>query len=172
MTVASTAILAALLREPVYHRDRAMTEPERVALFTPVAEAIAEVSRTATDAASLVALLEHETHGARDVLTGHCDQMPKGERCDNLRARGGWQLHRAACPKAWALVDGSAESIRIEAACALRQLHYQAHRGREHARTPLHAAFAGYAARPWNWEGADARVRTTKRIAVGLGGAS
>lgn len=170
--VSAAPILAALLREPVYHRDRAMTEPERVELFTPVAEAIAEVSRTATDAASLVALLEHETHGARDVLTGHCDQMPKGERCDNLRARGGWQLHRAACPRAWALVDGSAESIHVEAACALRQLHYQAHRGRAHAVTPLRAAFAGYAARPWSWPGAEERERTTKRIARALGGAS
>ena len=68
----------------------------------PIAAAIASVSATREDAASLIALGWHESKYARAVLEGRCHEL--GERaCDRGLALGPWQLHQAACSRAWAM---------------------------------------------------------------------
>lgn len=168
----ATKILAVLLAQPSYVADRDESPAAREELLRPVAEAIAEAAHNNQEAAMLIALGQAESGFARYVVTGHCSEGPAGARCDSLhgipRARGAWQLHKSACPTAWALVDGSEESIRAEAQCAVRHLRYFAARGREHALTPTVAAFAGYAARSWSWAGAEKRAETTKTILAAL----
>jgi len=135
-----------------------------------VADAIADVAKTRTEAAVLVALGWHETKFVKLAMEGHCDQLPKGMRCDNGKALGPWQLHQQACPAAWQLAtpnggpEGQVESLRVQAACAIRLLRYFGEKGREHTPTPTHAAFAGYAAHGWAWPGAEVRVQTVRRV--------
>jgi len=135
-----------------------------------VSEEIAAVAANRVEAATLAALAWHETKLSRLVLEGHCDQLPKGMRCDGGRALGPWQLHQQACPKAWALAtpnggpEGQRESLREQARCAIRLLRWNGQRGKEHTPTPLHAAFAGYAAQRWTWPGAEVRVKTVEQL--------
>lgn len=157
-------VLTVLLARPESHTDVDRSLESREARLAPVAHAVSAASRTLDEAAVLMALGEHETNYAEHVLAGHCDQMPEGERCDGGRARGPWQLHKEACPVAWALPDGSQEALDAEAGCAIRLLRWNAVRGREHTITPGHAAFAGYAARDWGWPGAEKRVKTSREI--------
>jgi len=131
---------------------------------------ISKVAANRQEAMILVALAWHETKLARKVLEGHCSQLPKGMRCDSGRALGVWQLHHDACRDAWALAtpnggpEGQLESLPIQARCAVNHLRYNMRRGKDSAKTPIHAAFAGYAARTWDWPGADARVKTVEQL--------
>jgi hypothetical protein len=144
--------------------DKAESPDERAELYQPIAEAISAASKSPADAALLISLSWHETKWSRAILEGRCDEMPAGQRCDGGHARGVFSLHRQACPAAWELPYGSTESLHVEAACALRLLRWNAQRGREHALTPLHAAFAGYGARSWHWSQADDRVKTVRVV--------
>jgi len=164
MPVNSMAVIAAAMSLSQYVGDRLETPEQRSALYRPVAEAIAEVSRTDAEASLLVALAYHESRLARFVIEGRCADGPRGQRCDGGKARGVFQLHQSACPEAWVLEDGSTESMRAEARCAIRLLRWNAARGKGRAPSRLHAAFAGYAARDWNWSGAAKRVATALRI--------
>lgn len=155
-----TLILVALLALPPSRFDRNLSQAERAYLLAPVALAISEAAHDVREVAELEELGRAETNYASLVMTGHCDEMPAGERCDHGHARGPWSVHDW-CKRGWAYADGSLESLEEQARCAVHMLRYQASRGREHAPTPLHAAFAGYAARDWHWPGADRRVRGT-----------
>ena len=158
------AVLLALLALPPSRLDVGEAPAARRARLEPVAEAIAAAARSRSEVAILLALGKHESAFALLVQMGRCEEMPAGERCDHGLARGPWQLHELACRVAWTLPAGSAESLREEAACAIRLLRWNAERGRHHALTPVHAAFAGYAARGWQWPGADRRVATAREI--------
>ena len=134
-----------------------------------VADEIGAVSANRDEAAALISLAWHETKFASAVMEGRCSDLhPRA--CDSGRALGVWQLHKQACTAAWALASpnggtaGQRESLREQARCAIRLLRWNAKRGRDRARTPLHAAFAGYAARPWNWAGAEVRVATVRAV--------
>ncbi len=164
-----SAVLAAMLSLPAYVGDRDLNPDEREALYQPIAYEISMVARTNSEGAILVALAWSESKFASAVVSGHCERMPAGQRCDGLRARGIYQIHRAACPSAWAEPIGSTSSLRAETECAIRLLRYNAVRGRDHALTPVHASFAGYGARPWDWTGADVRVRTVKKLLANWG---
>jgi hypothetical protein len=168
MAVSPEAVLAAALSLPHYMGDRVDTPEQRERLYRPVAEAIAEASRTNVEASMLVALAHHESGFARFVIEGRCTQGPPGQRCDGGRARGVFQLHESACREAWGLVDGSVESIRAEARCAIRLLRWNAERGKDRTPSRIHAAFAGYAARDWSWDGAAKRVETARKIEKAL----
>ena len=139
--------------------DRHLSRAELAVAYAPVAVGLARVAKTPRELAALEALGEAETHFASLVLYGHCDQMPAGERCDNGTSRSPWQLKERACRSGWALPVGTVEAFEEQASCALFLLYFNARRGRAHAATPLHAAFAGYGARPWSWPGADHRAR-------------
>ena len=166
----SAAVLAALLALPRYTFDPPESETDRAARLGVVADAIASASRTRTEEASLVAIVKHESAGSMLVQLGRCAELPRGQRCDGGAARGLFQLHRAACPAAYALPEGSVESIRAEAQCAIRLLRWNAQRGKEHTLTPLRAAFAGYAARDWHWKGAEERERTVRAVLARMEG--
>jgi hypothetical protein len=164
MAVSPDAVLAAALSLSPYVGDKIDTPEQRSTLYRPVAEAIAEVAKTKSEASILVALAFHESGFARFVIEGRCAQGPPGQRCDGGKARGVFQLHEAACREAWKLKDGSVESIRAEARCAIGLLRWNAERGKDLTPTRVHAAFAGYAARGWDWDGAAKRVETARKI--------
>jgi hypothetical protein len=168
MAVSAEAVLTAALSLAPYVGDKADTPEQRSALYRPVAEAIAEVARTKSEASILVALAFHETGFARFVIEGRCTEGPPGQRCDGGKARGVFQLHEAACRDAWELKDGSVESIRAEARCAIRLLRWNGERGKDRTPNRVLAAFAGYAARDWNWDGAAKRVETARKIEKAL----
>jgi hypothetical protein len=135
-----------------------------------VSKEIAAVAANRVEAATLMALAYHETKLSKLVMEGHCDQLPKGMQCDGGKALGVWQLHKEACPAAWALAtpnggpEGQRESLHEQARCAIRLLRWNAKRGKGAAPSELRAAFAGYAARPWDWEGAEVREKTVERL--------
>ena len=167
ITVAS--VLAVILSLPQFYLDvPKFGAAEREALVRPVAEAIVEVARSRTEAAAMVALAYHESRFSDSVLRGACDELPKGMRCDEHKgvplARGAWQLHESACRTAWAFPAGSVESLRAEARCVIRLLRWNAKRGKGVAPSDLRGAFAGYAARDWNWPGAETRERTVELL--------
>ncbi len=153
-------VLAAALSLAVYTGDRAETADEREALLTPVAYEISTVARTPSEGAFLVALAFHESGFARYVIEGRCSDGPPGQRCDGGKARGVFQLHKAACRAAWAEPAGSRSSLRAEATCALSLLRWGGQQCREHALTPAIGAFGMYAGRGCHWSGAEARTRT------------
>lgn len=159
--------LAGLLLHPRSYLDRDITDEQRVTMLWPVAVAMAAAAKNLHELAILDELGFRETAYARHVIYGHCDRMPVGMRCDHGHARGPWSVHDW-CKPAWALEDGSPEALATEAQCAVGLLRSSAVRGRQHAATPLHAAFAGYAARPWAWPGADQRVRETMHVEARL----
>jgi hypothetical protein len=164
MAVNSMAVLAAALSLSHYVGDKSENPEQRSVLYRPVTEAIAEAADTNAEASMLIALAFHESRLARFVIEGRCADGPPGQRCDGGKARGVFQLHQSACREAWSLEDGSVASIRAEARCAIRLLRFNASRGKNYARSRLHAAFAGYAAREWTWDGAAKRVDTARRI--------
>lgn len=131
-----------------------------------VAEEISAAAANRVEAATLMALAYHESKLAKLIMEGHCDRLPKGMQCDSGKALGVFQLHEKACPAAWALAtpnggpDGQRESLHEQARCAIRLLRWNAKRGKGVAPSELRAAFSGYAARPWDWKGAEAREKT------------
>jgi|SRR5690349_2614587 len=157
---AAVVLLALLSRAPA-DADRHETREQREELLKREADVYAEVASSLLEQAILMALAEHETHNERAVLEGHCERSRW--RCDNLHARGPWSVH-AWCQKAWALPNGSIEARREEARCVLNQFWHGAHRGKEHAQSPLHAGFASLGVRDWAWKGADKRVKTTHEV--------
>ena len=162
--VAADLILAAMLSLPPSALDARDTAEERSALFLPVAEAIAEVSRTDEEAAMLVADGFHESAFSRAVLEYRCPDIGR-LACDRNRARGFAQVH------GWCRGSGPA----VEARCALQIIRDGKERCRDSALTPMHGAFAALAGRACSWGGAEARVKTYRRIlqrlrAAGVGG--
>jgi len=167
--ISPALVLSALLWLSPYYGDRGELPADRAARLEPVAEAISAVARNRVEVALLLALGTHESHFSALVLAGRCTEI--GPRaCDSGRARGVWQLHREACPRAWELPDGSRESLAEEARCVVSLLRWGAHQGTERALTPLHAALSAYAGHGPTWPGAELRVRTTRKLLARLEG--
>lgn len=85
----------------------------------------AMVKAAAGDQYILRALRVHarfETHFARYVGEGRCEDGPVGSRCDEGRARTYFQVWEATCPKAWAEPQGSLAELEAAAVCAARVL--------------------------------------------------
>lgn len=158
MSVSAAAVLSVMLAHPAYS-DRQAPSEEREFALRPVAEAIASAARTSTEAAELLALGMHESHFALAVVRDGCRGMGD-TACDSRKARGPWQLHREACRAAWAFDQGSVESTRVEARCAVALLRgYEAHCG------SLGGAYAMYGTgHSCSFRGSAARVATTFRF--------
>jgi hypothetical protein len=120
--VTKALVLATMLRLPQWHMDTDTPE-ERKALLDPLAQVISEEARNPEEAAALIAQSSKETHYARLVLTGHCNKMPKGIRCDEGRAVGPFQVHKW-CKEAWQHPAHTIESYRGGARCLLRGLRF------------------------------------------------
>ena len=153
-------ILPALLRLPQWSLDHDTNE-ERIELLTPVAEAIHLEAHSAEEAAALISHSWKETKNARLVLTGHCDQMPKGQQCDGGKARGPFQVHRW-CTAAWDFPDGTLDSYRGGAHCVLRALRF----GYINCHT-WEGAFAGLRGKVvCDWDRAPSYVETQTLVLV------
>lgn len=106
-------LLAVLLALPVYMGDGESGE-SREARLDPWARAIAAEARTPDEAAALVAVGQLESRWAEYVTEGRCHEGPAGQRCDNGRAKGPYQLH------GWC----TATDPRGQTACAARMLRW------------------------------------------------
>ena len=166
--VSAIVVLKVFLMQAPFDWDRSLSVEERTELSRPYAEAVAKAANTYWEAALLVADAISETHMARYVIEGRCMQGPVGQQCDPKhgvpRARGVWQLHEAACRKAWASPESSYESIQLEAECTIQLMRHYSHVGKAHAQSPAHAAFCGMGPKPWDWPEADKRVKLAKVI--------
>lgn len=162
--VEASTVLNALLRQPQWIGDRSDTPADRIALYWPVALAIAHAAKTPYQAAALVALSGHETHLARPVVEGRCSDMPKGQRCDGGKARGVFQLHKEACRAAFEYEAGSPESLEIEAVCALRHLGFAMKRCRDVAVSPEAGMFSAYRNGWCGWAPAAKRAATMEAV--------
>lgn len=168
MPLSAAHVLVAMLELPHYVADRHEPESVRAELLRPYAEEVSFQARTPEEAARVIAAGQHESGFARYVLEGRCAEGPPGQRCDDGKARGFAQLHLAACRDAHAQPVNTRLSIALEVRCVFRQLRAAEQRCAGRALTPLHGAFAGYAGRPCNWRGADARVKTARRVLEAL----
>lgn len=126
-------------------------------------------------AARVIALGEAESHFARYVMDGRCQDGPKGSRCDPLHGRaqslGPWQQRRRACPRAWAAPLGSIEQLREQAKCADRLLRGASARCmRRGAVDPEAAGFAGYRGIDCEWSGGARRARRSIQLRARLAG--
>ena len=110
-------ILTVLISLPVW-RLSTDTPAERAELTRPVAAAICAATSDPTEQAFLATQGDSETKYARPVLEERCHEMPEGERCDQGRATGPWQVHRW-CREAWNAVT-HADRLLAGARCALR----------------------------------------------------
>jgi hypothetical protein len=158
-------ILTALLSLPTWYGDKDLSKEERRALIRPVAEAIHGVARTRDEAAALVSLAWHESRLASYVLEGRCHEGPPGARCDmdrkgKPRARGPWQVWKWC--KAWDHPEGSAESLRREARCALGAL--RTHRSRCGTWEGAFAGMGGLGGRNCVSARSSQRVQTMRRV--------
>jgi len=165
--VSAAAIALWLLSNPGWV-DKDTTREDRVPFVRRYAEAIVAEAPADHEVALLLAHGWEETKFAHLVLSGHCDEMPAGQRCDSLRARGAFSLHRNACPAAYRYDVGSAESIREEVRCTLGLLYYHSKRCREHAATPLLGMFGGMGGTGCHAPRAAAKVLAASRIAKEL----
>lgn len=147
----------ALLRQPQAYVDRAESRTEREALLRPVASIMVRVATTREDFAMLAELGYRETRWARAVIEGHCDRMPRGQRCDHGRARGPWQVH-SWCARGWAAPDGSLEALEAQAVCAVGHWHYALNHCRGRAASLWAGAFSGYAGGSCTWPPAATRA--------------
>jgi len=120
-----------------------------------------------TLAAAVLAIGKHESGYAGYVGTGHCDEGPKGMRCDNGQARTYWQTWKVACPAAWSAEPGSDAEIRAGAQCAARLL---AGAYLFCAKPDLtedqrwQRAFGRYAGQGCEWRGGTERVATLHQV--------
>lgn len=164
------AILAALLRLPTWYQDVGDTLEQRADLLRPVALAIELATEDTTEQAALIALGFHESRFARYVVDGHCSDGPAGTRCDNGRARHPWQVHRSACPSAWALAEDDPRALERSAACAVRLLRGARGRCRgQHQAGDWAGAFSSYGrGASCTWAPAAGRVRTMGAVLLDL----
>jgi len=144
------------------------TRRERV---SPIAYHCTAYARTRNELAACLTLPIRETAVARYVQEGRCSDGPVGERCDEGRARGPWQLHRATCPALWRTPPGSPEALRAGARCAVSLWRYALRRCRgRHPGGDLQGAYAGYrggASCSWRGgprNGTAARARTHRWV--------
>lgn len=92
------AALLALAPHPPAHPLPGWTETETAyrARLASIADDVAAVARTRTEAAILLGIADHEAHFAADVDAGNCYRGRGWERrCDGGRAVSIWQLQDA-----------------------------------------------------------------------------
>jgi hypothetical protein len=106
--------LAAMLSLAPWVGDAGESPEAREARLAPYARAVDAATGSLALRAALVALAWHETKMARYVTEGRCHDGPPGQRCDNGKARGPWQLH------GWC----KATTPEGEAVCAAGMLSY------------------------------------------------
>lgn len=167
----AAAILALIASLPPFHAEPRPEQPdERLARLRVVSEAVSALELDATWTAAVLAVGWHESRFARYVQEGRCADGPAGARCDQGLARGTWQVHRQACPRAWAERSGSAGEVREGARCAARLLRAAKWRCAGRAPGEWWGAFSGYAGAACDWAGARKRVRTMESMVARLGG--
>lgn len=165
MTPVANAVLAVMLRQPPWSGDVAETPQQRRALYAPVAQTIADASTDTQEMAALATLAWHETRLARYVLEGRCKDGPASAQCDQGHARGPWQVW-PWCKDAYRYADGSAESRRAEARCALQMLGWGRKMCADKGVAPgWHSAYAGYRSLRCEELDAPKRLETHRRIA-------
>lgn len=154
-------VLAAMLSLPTAWLDRAESPEQRAELYRPVAEAIADFAKNDRQAALLIAQAYADTKLARAVLEGRCQDMPDGQRCDNGKTHGPFQVAVAHCPTS---------DLREQAKCAMRAAGGGVARCRDHSLSPTHAMFVGLGGmgRPCNWKAASDRVELYRRVLAAL----
>lgn len=161
----AVAVLDVMLAKPAFV-DRDVPREERAAALAPIATAIAEEAQSIDEEGALVYLGRHEG-GYFDlrIVRGGCNK----NGCDHGRSRGVFEVQPNTCPAAFKFAAGSVESIRAETHCAVATLRFHAYRCREHALTPWHGAFSGYATgHSCHWSGADDRVKAARAVVVEL----
>lgn len=163
--VTPAQVLSALLALPPWVGDRAMSRDERAAMLENHARVWAEEAKNERQLAFLIAYSWEDTKNASHIVHGHCERMPKGERCDGLRARGVLSVH-PWCRAMLRYPAGSVESLREETRCALRAAYGGIARCGEHAQSPIHAMFVGEGGLgvPCSSKKADERVKTYRRV--------
>jgi len=111
-------ILLAILAFPLFHED-IQTEQKRAQLEA-VAKSVASVSRTADEAAFLLAWGKAETHFSLRIHRGECRRW----ECDGGKARGPWQAHKNGMPDdQWGRMIG-VENIDVQARQAIRHARW------------------------------------------------
>jgi len=161
-------ILYVLMGLTPWNGDVNDTEAERRALLQPIAADIAFAATEKSDglgavlkASAVLAVGDHESHWARYVIEGRCDEGPVGARCDEGLARGPFQQHASACPRAYRHPEASRESLREEARCAVRLLTGALRRCRgRHPAGNWAGAFSGYRSASCAWKPAARRQKT------------
>lgn len=132
-------------------------------------------ARSYDELAACVTLGTLESRWAIYVWQGRCSDGPVGERCDEGRARGPWQQHRAACPALWRTEPGSPAAIQAGARCAVGLWRSARRRCRgRHPRGELAGGYAGYRGASCTWvggplNGVRARVKTHAWVLRELG---
>lgn len=161
-------ILYVLMGLVPWYGDRDDTEAQRRALLQPIAADIAFAVAEKSDglspelkASAVMAVGDHESHWARYVIEARCSEGPPGARCDEGLARGPFQQHASACPRAYRHPEGSRESLREEARCAVRLLTGALRRCRgRHPAGDWAGAFSGYRSASCEWKPAARRAQT------------
>lgn len=167
MSVSAAAIVTWLLSHPGW-TDRNIPAEQRAPMLQRYAAAIAAEDLDAKEAATVLAQGYEDTKFAFLVLADRCDEMPKGQRCDNGRARGPFGLHRSACRSAYEFPAGSDESITWEVRCTIGLLYFHSRRCKEHAITPMLAMFGGMGGNGCHAIGAARKVALARKIAIEL----
>jgi hypothetical protein len=140
----NTAILAALMALVPWWGDRNETSEARNARMIPIAEAITTATSDATEQAALITLAWAESKLASYVTEDRCHEGPVGQRCDQGRARGPWQVHHGArkeCSIAWELSATSVDGLTHQAWCALSRYRFSKHYCSSHGSA---GALSGY----------------------------
>lgn len=175
-------ILAILLAWPPFSAEPVLESSEdRATRLGNVADVIAATAARrpggldpAETAAALLTIGFWESRFALYVGAGRCETGPVGARCDPdrkgvPRARTYWQLHRAACPSAWAEDPGSQAELVAAARCAAVLFSAARSRcGRYHKAGPIAGAFSGYRSAQCEWRGAVRRQTMFWKVRGGL----
>ena len=112
------SILLVIFAIPAFHEDRGVDGKR--AQLEAIARAVAAVSKTADQAAFLLAWGKAETNFSLRIHRGDCRPW----ECDGGKARGPWQLHRVGMPdELWAKMIG-VENVQTQAEQALREVQW------------------------------------------------
>jgi hypothetical protein len=177
------AVHAALVALPAFSKEPDPESPEerakRLRIVAKATWAAAERHPRGYTRAQWVGVIAsvawHETRLSLYVHAGKCETGPKGMRCDPhpktgvRQSIGPWQQQRSACPKVWALIEGSDVMVMEAARCASARLHGAMLRCRGRAATPLQGAVSGYAGASCTRRDAPHRERTAWLVAARLG---
>jgi hypothetical protein len=156
-------VLAVMLRTQGWSGDKGDTPAARRELYAPVAAVIAEVGSTWEERAILFTLAHQETGLARYVLEGRCGDGPPDAQCDHGLARGPWQVLKW-CREAWAAPDGSVESFRAGARCAIKMYRWGGVKCADQYDDLPTASFAGYTANDCHYALASKRAAMLKDV--------